>query len=681
MGTPDPPSVVAPPAGALDRWAACLGTFLSLASLGLVALADFGWFQGWLALAVIGLAAATAAALWRPPLQWRLRPSAHAFAGIGALTVAAALIAPGSENIAGPRDPAVYVATGFAIARGGSTLIHDPVLELLARTADPNQINSWLYNNAINGARIRFPAQLFIRDVDSGTVEGGFLPVLPVWIALATHLGGIEGALHVAGVFGVLALAFAMLAAGGAAGGRNGRAAPLWPLVGAILAVSFAQIWWAREPMAESALGAFTWLVAWATARWITGGGRPWAALAGLGTTAALFTRADAVPLAAALALLLACYAEPGRKLMLGILFVGSGAAALHYGLVATVYTSTTFGGVTAGRAAAGIAAVGILGAILVAGFALRRSGAIRPGAAIAKRATFVRRGAVLAIVGLALASALSGIAPGVGRAAGLGAASPLAWLPGYVPWPILGLAAIGAAAWGWMGVARPLVPLLLIGGLPALLYLPDPLVTGDHPWMVRRLVPAVIPLLALAASGGALALWRLRMPGRERLQLVGPLAAALLTGLGLGLATAQDRDLAGPRHAAGVPDGLTALAADLPSNALVVFPAGEAGNHLAMPLDMILGVDAFAITARTASPGIVSTLARMEAVGRAVYWAEDGPLQPVMPEGAVATRDRTSRVRYRIADNGPAPPPLQLRDIDHTITLYRLSFPARTTG
>src|SRR3712207_8514002 len=41
---------------------------------------------------------------------------------------------------------------------------------------------------------------------------------------------------------------------------------------------------------------------------------------------------------------------------------------------------------------------------------------------------------------------------------------------------------------------------------------------------------------------------------------------------------------------------GLGALAADLPPNALVIFTAGQAGVHHAMPLDWVFGVDAFAI-------------------------------------------------------------------------------------
>ena len=663
------------PADALDRWAAFLGTTLTLASLGLVALADFGWLRPWLALLAVILAALCATALWRPPLRLRPTPSVSALLAIAILAVGAALVAPGSENIAGPRDQAVYVATGFALASGGSTIVHDAALRLLAENTDTDGIDAWIYRNAINGARIRFPAQLFIHDVDAGTVEGGFLPVLPVWIALAASLGGIEPALHVAGVFGMLALGLVMLASHATHPGGQEPGTPVWPLVGAILAISFSQVWWAREPMAESALGAFTWLCGWACIRWLAGGGRRWATLAGLAAACALFTRADGVLLAAALALIAVRFGAPGRRWLFMVLVPGVLAAGLHYALLASVYTSTVYGEITLSRAVFGVAAVVILGGLMLAAPRLSRW-APASGAMTARRLTAVRRAAVLGVLGLAMAAAISGIAPGVGRAPGLGAASPLAWLPGYVPWPILGLAALGVVVWAWNGVPRPVLPLVLFGGLPALLYLPDPLVTGDHPWMVRRLVPAVIPLLAIAASVGALALWRLRPDGRlARFQVAAPVAAAILVGSGLGLAVAQDRDLVGARHGAGVLSGLTALASDLPGNALVVFPGDQAGIHLAMPLEAVFGVDSFVVPARAVVPEIASTLARMEAAGRAAYWVEDGGRPPILPDGVTVTPYRTARVHYRVADNGPVPPPLQLRDVDHALTLYRLSF------
>jgi len=269
---------------------------------------------------------------------------------------------------------------------------------------------------------------------------------------------------------------------------------------------------------------------------------------------------------------------------------------------------------------------------------------------------------------------------------------------------------------WGWQGVPRATVPLLLIGGLPALFYAPDPLVTGDHPWMVRRLVPAVIPLLAVAASVGAAALWRLEIrvrvaaltllppPWRERVadlivlpppwrgrvgeggiplmlaprgegwaRATGPLAAATLVGLGLALAVAPTSAWLRTRHAAGAVEGLADLAASLPPHAVVVFPSGPAGIHLAMPLQFVFGVDAFAVPEATLTPAMAAALARMEESGRAVYWAADAAQRPVPPPGITVHPAHTAYIRYATVDRSEVSPPLQLTLVDHQIALYRV--------
>lgn len=678
---------------AIDRWAAWLGCTVATSSLALVALADFGWFHGGRALGAVALAAVVATWLWRPRVRWLGRRAPHqSVLAVAILAIGAALIAPGSENLVGPRDPAVYVATGFAIARGGSTTIHDAALRLLAETVDADQIPAWLYENVINGALIRFPAQLFIRDLPAGTVEGGFLPVVPVWIALAADVSGLRAALHVSGVFGILSLAYFMLACHAAAAASSLRTgadvpsvekdapipAPPWPLAGSILAVSFPQIWWAREPMAEPALGAFTWLAAWATVRWTDGGGRRWAVLAGLGAASALLTRADGILLWVALGVIALWFRAPGWWALGVCLIAGGITAGLHYAQVAPIYMATTYGPFTLERAAGGVGAVvALIGALAFARWLRHKHTPRVQDPKLGRAIMGARRAAVVALALVGLLSALSGVAPGTERGAPEGAPSPLAWLTGYVAWPIIVLALVGLAVYGWRGVPRGLAPLVLIGGIPALFYLPDPLVTGDHPWMVRRLVPAVIPLLALAAAAGAAQLWQLqRWTGRRPIAALGPACAAVLAGLGLGLSVAAGRDLLGPPHAAGAIEGIEALAADLPPDALVLFPAGPASIHLAMPLSMVFGIDAFALPPGLVTPAMVETLAHLETAGRTIYWAAEGTTPPALPAAIAAAPVRTVRIQYRSADHGPTPPPLGFTEITDRVTLYRLDLP-----
>jgi hypothetical protein len=181
--------------------------------------------------------------------------------------------------------------------------------------------------------------------------------------------------------------------------------------------------------------------------------------------------------------------------------------------------------------------------------------------------------------------------------------------------------------------------------------------------------------MFAILASIGAVVLWRLpRSAVMSRVRIAGPAAASLLTGLALGLAVAQDRDLTGPRHGSGALDGLASLAGDLPSNAVVVFPAGPEGLHLAMPIQTMFGLDTFAIPEATLTASVAAALAHMEASGREVYWAEDANRPLTVPSAVAANPFRTARIRYTSADYGRRPPPLELTEIDHLVTLYRIT-------
>jgi hypothetical protein len=268
-----------------------------------------------------------------------------------------------------------------------------------------------------------------------------------------------------------------------------------------------------------------------------------------------------------------------------------------------------------------------------------------------------------------------TGVAPGVGREPTAGAPSPLAWLPAYIPWPILALAAFGVLATVWGRHWSTLWPLLLIGGLPALFYLPDPLVTGDHPWMVRRLVPAAIPFLALLAALGATELYRSEGLVR-RLHLGRQVVAAGLVGLGLGLATIQVQSLATtPRHGAGIADGLSAIANLVPKTGVVVFPSSEASLALAMPLEAVHGIGTLAVPSATLTPAMARVLSQWDASGIEVYWADTRGGATAAIDGVHPEPVGQVRLRWNTADGSPSPPPLRLRTVDFDLTLLRLHF------
>jgi hypothetical protein len=243
------------------------------------------------------------------------------------------------------------------------------------------------------------------------------------------------------------------------------------------------------------------------------------------------------------------------------------------------------------------------------------------------------------------------------------------------VPWPLLALAAFGLLATIWGRHWSTLWPLLLIGGIPALFYLPDPLVTGDHPWMVRRLVPAAIPFLALLAALGATELYRSEGLIR-RFPLSRQIVAAGLVGLGLGLAFIQVQSLiTTPRHGAGIEAGLSSIANLVPKTSVVVFPSSDASLALAMPIEAVHGIGTLAVPSATLTPAMARVLRQWVASGIEVYWADTRGGATAAIDGVHPEPVGQVHLRWSTADGSPSPPPLRLRTPDFDLTLLRLRF------
>src|SRR5205823_13946000 len=121
------------------------------------------------------------------------------------------LYARPSEDVLGARDPGIYFATGVAIARGGGIVQNDPALRALAENLGDASINYWLFQS-VHGWPLRFPGQLFVRDLPSGEVEPGFLPWYPVAVASTVAAGGTEAGLWVNPALAVLGLVAVYLA-------------------------------------------------------------------------------------------------------------------------------------------------------------------------------------------------------------------------------------------------------------------------------------------------------------------------------------------------------------------------------------------------------------------------------------------------------------------------------------
>lgn len=79
-------------------------------------------------------------------------------------------------------------------------------------------------------------------------------------------------------------------------------------------------------------------------------------------------------------------------------------------------------------------------------------------------------------------------------------------WLSYYLTWPLLALAAVGLAVLAYRAVAARAESWVFLGAViaPSLLYLARPQIVPDQVWAIRRLEPATLPGLAVAAGVGA---------------------------------------------------------------------------------------------------------------------------------------------------------------------------------
>jgi hypothetical protein len=95
-------------------------------------------------------------------------------------------------------------------------------------------------------------------------------------------------------------------------------------------------------------------------------------------------------------------------------------------------------------------------------------------------------------------------------------AESTVTWLSYYLTWPLLVLATVGLTVLAYRAVSARFESWVFLGAVltPSLLYLVRPQIVPDQLWAIRRLEPATLPGLALAAAVGA---WWLahRLAGR----------------------------------------------------------------------------------------------------------------------------------------------------------------------
>ncbi|MDP2728639.1 MAG: glycosyltransferase family 39 protein, partial [Dehalococcoidia bacterium] len=146
-----------------------------------------------------------------------------------------------AEVISGTFDPGIYLSTGANIAHTGSIAYSDPFLAQLGDNLRPFLLER---RGEIGVGAVRLPA-FWMPQAQGDTVIPAFLHLYPVWLAILYSLGGIQAALFVSPIFGLMGVWALFLLGRRLAGTRVAL------LAAALLALNPAQIWFARYPISE----------------------------------------------------------------------------------------------------------------------------------------------------------------------------------------------------------------------------------------------------------------------------------------------------------------------------------------------------------------------------------------------------------------------------------------------
>ncbi|MEQ1788594.1 MAG: hypothetical protein ABL966_16195, partial [Acidimicrobiales bacterium] len=463
-----------------------------VALLGVVslALAQLGRHDGVAAIGItLALTAAGAAAVRR----WTVMPAIRVDKvelGLlaGALVLAGAFFLPGSTYAYVDKDPGVYAAHAFAIARDGDVQVPDAVLEA---GLDPPGYSGG-----------RFPG-LWLDEAGATTVTSQFYHLQSALLATGHDVGGKLGVFQATPLLAVGATLLLLLAA------RRTMGTLPAALATVLLTVCMLQVWQAKSPSSEVLaqlvfVGALFAAVLAVDTRWL-----PPAAVSGALVSIGFLVRPDGVLTMLGAAAVVGLLLAAGRADARVIAFTAGLAALAPYALWNAYDERASY---TRSNGVPGLRTVLVLGV-----------GAIGAGAA----AHVLRRGRVvdisprvqrgLGVVGAVAASAtllllwfredLLGadfaIRPGTGERFATYDEDALRWLSWFVSIPGLVAMAVGAAVLLVRRWKPSLMLLVLPGAVLLPLYLWDARIASRLMWWGRRFVPSVLPAVALLMALG----------------------------------------------------------------------------------------------------------------------------------------------------------------------------------
>lgn len=476
------------------------------------------------------------------------------------------------EFIFGGADAGVYVNIGAAISQSGGWQLENPDLtalpsadvDMLFRAQLPNQIPHYYH----------LPG-FYIADNNPGQITPQFYPLHPVWFAVAYGLSGLAGSLNMTplwGLLGVLAVYYAVREAFG----RSRLAA----LAAGLLSVTVTQIWFARYPTSEALTLLLLFTGLYGLARYARTR-EAWAAvLAGVALGEVMLVRIDTyfllgVPLVLAAYLRLRRQLDRRYWLFAGPLLVLTAHSLIHAVWQSWPYFYNTFlGGIPLP-----IPAPILIGGVIAAGVAF-----IVFDRLVATRSDWVQRTDVwwrrvltLAAIGLVLLAAYAyfirplsvnptkqinywyadSTIPDVEpfNMVRLGwYLSPLGLLLGVIGCALLVRERVSERTWSLLGV----------GLFFTILYTYNTYNNPHHIYVMRRYVPAALPMLILGAAYALDRLAERNLIGRVSAIGLGTITLVLLINIGR---------VANPQiEFAGGIDQYHAFANQIPAGAIVLF-------------------------------------------------------------------------------------------------------------
>ncbi len=491
-------------------------------------------------------------------------------------------------------DSAVYTIGSVVLARTGS-LTAEPAV--FWRTTEDFSRTFMVVDAGLIATRHVGPFYQWTGPIPS--VEIGYLPLPKVWMAVAVWLFGAGHATWATPFFGVLGIALLYGITRRAWGWPAGLAALL------LLGISLPQVWFARYPLSEVYTQALLLGAVYLAVLARANAARPrlarllalWSGLA-LATMSIL--RFEGLLLIVLLAaLMLAAWRRIPRdpldfqRVWIAALSLGSAyGLAISAGAVRHYFVAQTLGTLTPNVTR--VALLGLGAALAVAVWLWLRKPAW-PRALLERAVNHLPLalgGLWLAWVALVLWQAAAGRWP---------SALP-GWIAGYWTRPGLAIAAVGLGFVLWEEHRRKERPEVLaflgLAILLLLMYTANPAVNPVQPWGMRRLMPAIMPALAVGTAVGivGLASYAGRLLALQRLEGARFLRAALafvavllVAAITAGL-TRISMPLWQHQELRGFYSSAQAVADSLPSNAVLLFDDGLVGERLTQVFEFVFG-------------------------------------------------------------------------------------------